>query len=51
MTRAHARLEIMQLRGSDVEQIDGIWSVHLTPEAGTMKSGIDVLFEHTNRRH
>jgi integrase len=32
--------EIMQLRGSDVEHIEGVWTVHLTPEAGTMKSGI-----------
>jgi integrase len=32
--------EITQLRGSDVERIDGIWSAHLTPEAGTIKSGI-----------
>jgi integrase len=32
--------EITQLRGSDVERIEGIWIVHLTPEAGTIKSGI-----------
>lgn len=26
-----------QLRGRDVEQVDGIWSLNLTPEAGTIK--------------
>jgi integrase len=32
--------EITQLRGSDVQCIDGIWTVHLTPEAGTIKGRI-----------
>jgi integrase len=32
--------EITQLRSSDVERIDGIWTIHLTPEAGTVKGGI-----------
>jgi integrase len=32
--------EITQLRGSDVQQIEGVWTVHLTPEAGTIKGGI-----------
>lgn len=31
--------EISQLRGSDVVQVDGIWAIHITPEAGTVKSG------------
>jgi integrase len=32
--------EITQLRGSDVEQVDGIWTLNLTPEAGTVKGGL-----------
>lgn len=31
--------EISQLRGGDVTQIDGIWSIRITPEAGTVKTG------------
>ena len=31
--------EITQLRGGDVEQVDGIWTLNLTPEAGTIKGG------------
>jgi integrase len=31
--------EITQLRGQDVKQIDGIWCLNLTPEAGTIKTG------------
>jgi integrase len=31
--------EITQLRGSDVQQVDGIWTLNLTPEAGTTKTG------------
>jgi len=31
--------EISQLRGSDVEQLDGIWTIRITPEAGTVKNG------------
>lgn len=31
--------EITQLRGRDVEQVDGIWTLNLTPEAGTIKGG------------
>jgi integrase len=30
--------EITQLRGCDVKQLDGIWALLLTPEAGTIKS-------------
>ena len=32
--------EITQLRASNVEHIDGIWTIHITPEAGTVKGGI-----------
>jgi integrase len=32
--------EITQLRGRDVEQVDGIWTLNLTPEAGTIKGGL-----------
>jgi integrase len=32
--------EITQLRGADVEQVDGIWTLNLTPEAGTIKGGL-----------
>jgi integrase len=31
--------EITQLRGADVKQIDGVWCLELSPEAGTIKSG------------
>ncbi len=31
--------EISQLRGNDVVQVDGIWTIRITPEAGTVKSG------------
>ncbi len=31
--------EITQLRGRDVQQVDGIWTLNLTPEAGTSKTG------------
>jgi integrase len=31
--------EITQLRGRDVQQVDGIWTLNLTPEAGTIKGG------------
>ena len=31
--------EITQLRGKDVQQMDGIWTLNLTPEAGTNKTG------------
>jgi integrase len=31
--------EMSQLRGQDVTQIDGIWVVRITPEAGTVKDG------------
>lgn len=31
--------EISQLRGGDVAQVDGIWTIRITPEAGTVKSG------------
>lgn len=30
--------ELSQLRGEDVTQIDGIWSIRITPEAGTVKT-------------
>ncbi|MDG5489215.1 hypothetical protein NYR55_11380 [Sphingomonas sp. BGYR3] len=30
--------EISQLRGQDVTQIDGIWTIRITPEAGTVKA-------------
>jgi integrase len=29
--------EIGQLRGNDIAQIDGLWSIRITPEAGTQK--------------
>jgi integrase len=32
--------EITQLRGVDVEHIEGIWTLNLTPEAGTIKGGV-----------
>lgn len=31
--------EITQLRGADVQQVDGIWTLNLTPEAGAIKTG------------
>ncbi|HEY8383776.1 MAG TPA: hypothetical protein VIL09_16665 [Microvirga sp.] len=31
--------EITQLRREDVIQLDGVWALRLTPEAGTIKSG------------
>lgn len=30
--------EFSQLRGKDVQEIDGIWTVRITPEAGTVKA-------------
>lgn len=30
--------EILQLRSQDVAQMDGIWSMHITPEAGSTKT-------------
>lgn len=30
--------EISQLRGKDITQIDGIWTIRITPEAGTVKA-------------
>jgi integrase len=30
--------EITQLRAEDVKQIDGVWSIHITPEAGGVKT-------------
>lgn len=41
--------EITQLRGRDVVRRDNIWAIHITPEAGTVKSGrprIVPLHEH-----
>ncbi|MBD8680002.1 site-specific integrase [Sphingomonas sp. CFBP 13720] len=31
--------EISQLRGSDVVEVEGVWTIHITPEAGRVKSG------------
>src|SRR6516225_8263457 len=31
--------EITQLRGKDVKQQDGIWTIQITPEAGSVKTG------------
>ncbi len=31
--------EITQLRGTDVQQMEGVWTINLTPEAGTIKGG------------
>lgn len=31
--------EITQLRGEDVSEVNGIWTVHITPEAGSVKTG------------
>ena len=31
--------EITQLRGQDVKRQDGIWTIKITPEAGTVKTG------------
>src|SRR5438105_5721029 len=31
--------EIAQMRGCDFIQIDGIWTMRITPEAGSTKSG------------
>jgi integrase len=30
--------DITQLRGKDVQQVDGIWIINVTPEAGTVKN-------------
>jgi integrase len=30
--------EFSQLRGEDVKKVDGIWCVHITPKAGTVKA-------------
>jgi integrase len=31
--------EVTQLRGSDVDKMDGVWTINITPEAGTAKTG------------
>jgi integrase len=31
--------EITQLRGQDVKQQDSIWAIHITPDAGSVKTG------------
>ncbi|WP_176943563.1 tyrosine-type recombinase/integrase [Sphingomonas sp. YR710] len=31
--------EITQMRGQDVSQRDGVWTIRITPEAGTVKTG------------
>jgi integrase len=31
--------EMTQLRGQDVEQIEGVWTLRITPEAGSVKGG------------
>jgi integrase len=30
--------ELTQLRAQDVEQVDGVWTINITPEAGTVKN-------------
>ena len=30
--------ELSQLRGQDVQEIDGVWTIRITPEAGTQKT-------------
>ena len=30
--------DITQLRGKDVQAVDGIWTINITPEAGTVKN-------------
>ena len=32
--------EVTQLRGNDITQIDGFWTIRITPEAGTVKANI-----------
>lgn len=32
--------EITQLRSQDVTQVDGIWTIHITPEAGPIKTSV-----------
>jgi integrase len=32
--------EMTQLRAEDVKQVEGVWTVHITPEAGTVKTGV-----------
>jgi integrase len=32
--------EITQLRGKDVVEIDGVWTIHITPEAGRIKTSM-----------
>jgi integrase len=32
--------EITQLRGEDVEHVDGVWTLNFTPAAGTIKGGV-----------
>lgn len=32
--------EITQLRAQDVAQVDGIWTIHITPEAGPIKTSV-----------
>ena len=31
--------EITQLRGQDIHQVEGVWTMTLTPDAGTVKTG------------
>ena len=41
--------EFSQLRKKDVQQVDGIWTVRITPEAGTVKTNearVVPLHEH-----
>ena len=30
--------ELSQLRAQDVQQVDGVWTINITPEAGTVKN-------------
>jgi integrase len=32
--------EITQLRGEDIAMVDGIWTMHITPEAGPIKTSV-----------
>lgn len=32
--------EITQLRGKDVVEVDGVWTIHITPEAGRIKTSM-----------
>ena len=38
--------EMTQLRREDVFEVDGIWAVHITPEAGTVKFGRRIVPLH-----